>query len=101
MDRGFWNWNSYLSRAVFRQVFAVDVGHYEAFSCHFHCYFGNLSCQKSSQRACVKRAGSKGLEFRCKRSHVYLCNDIWHFVDSDSGAQTGIGHKTAKKHPAA
>lgn len=28
MDRGFWNWNSYLSRAVFLQVFAVDVGHF-------------------------------------------------------------------------
>ena len=49
MDSGFWKWNSYLSRVVFLQVFAVDVGHSQEFSC--------LSCQNSSQRACVKRAG--------------------------------------------
>lgn len=72
------------SRAVFPQVSAPDVGRYEEFPCHFRCCSGNLSCQRSSRRACVKRAGLEPFSKKAKvfdvKGHVCICNDIWHFV---------------------
>lgn len=94
----FWNSNSYLSCAVFLQVVVLNVGHYEEFPCRNktvgnHGQFLSLlllsmetSAVSSDFRGLIWRMWlqicSQNLKFRCERSLVNCCGDIWHFVFS-------------------